>query len=62
MFSESEKQSQRRLAGVIASITFMAAIGAMVGLKLYNYYVYNFQYIEVLVPKNEKLVTGVSTS
>ena len=47
---------------MIASITFMAAIGAMVGLKLYNYYVYNFQYIEVLVPKNEKLVTGVSTS
>ena len=27
--------------------------------RRYNYFVYNFQYTEVLVPKNEKLVNGV---
>ena len=27
--------------------------------RRYNYFVYNSQYTEVLVPKNEKLVDGV---
>ena len=36
VYNESEQQSRRRLAGTIASITFITATGAMVAFELYD--------------------------
>ena len=55
-------QSKRRMAGVVASTTFVIATASMVALALYNYFEFNFQYAEALVPKDEKLVSTIKVS